>query len=94
MAAQIFEPDANEERARTSTLKYQGAPAYVEPAAVPNPQRLYSYMYVYIRIYTDIQPSSSRGRLPTTQDCRAEWPTGEIVRSDYFEMFISQHSPR
>ena len=37
MVAQIFEPDANEERARTSTLKYQGAPAYIEAAAVPNP---------------------------------------------------------
>ena len=39
MVAQIFEPDANEERARTSTLKYQGAPAYIEAAAVPHPTR-------------------------------------------------------
>jgi len=29
-----------------------------------------------------------------TQECRAEWPTGEIATSGYFEMFISQHSPQ
>ena len=28
------------------------------------------------------------------QDCRAEWPTGEIARSSYFKKFISQHSPQ
>ena len=26
---------------------------------------------------------------PTTQECRAEWPTGEIGIYAYFEMFIS-----
>ena len=52
MVAQIFEPDANEERARTSTLKYQGAPAYIEAAAVPHPTRLYTYMYLCSCIYT------------------------------------------
>ena len=40
--------------ARTSTLKYQGAPAYVEPAAVPNPICLYTYMCLYVRIYAYI----------------------------------------
>ena len=26
---------------------------------------------------------------PSTQECRAEWPTGEITTCGYFEMFIS-----